>query len=240
VVLQQKPPDNESQWNLRIRASDAGWPFPRSNEVLISMYVSGTNAPPKRKPSFLRKLQNEHSPVFMKQTVFVVSVDTPPGKVVGQIESHDDDMGYAGLIRFGTFDKFFALEPFTGEVILLVPLGELLRNKNKKKQMEYIFEITACDWGQPVRCTNGTVTVLITEANVYRPRFEKPYYRVHIAEDTAIGTKFLAVLAQDNDYGDKGQVGYQIIDSQNHFQIDENTGILQVMKKLDREEMAFH
>ncbi|EJD75084.1 cadherin domain-containing protein [Loa loa] len=240
VVLQQKPPENQSQWKFRIRASDAGWPFPRSSEILISMYISGTNPPLKTRPSLLREPQNEHSPVFINQTVFVVSVDTPPGKVVGQVEAHDGDMGYAGLIRFGTFDKFFALEPFTGEVILLASLVDLLRNRNKTKQVEYNVEISACDWGQLVRCTNGTITVLITEANVYRPRFEKPYYHVHITEDTAVGTNFLALLAQDNDHGDNGQVGYQIIDSQSHFQIDEKHGVLQVIKKLDREEMAFH
>ncbi|MCP9259219.1 BMA-PRK-1 [Dirofilaria immitis] len=106
--------------------------------------------------------------------------------------------------------------------------------------MEYIVQISACDWGQPIMCTDGIITVLITEANLYKPHFEKPYYRMHIAEDTAIGTKFLALLAEDNDYGSNGQVGYQIINLQSHFKIDENIGVLQVMKKLDREEMAFH
>ncbi|MCP9259220.1 hypothetical protein DINM_002182 [Dirofilaria immitis] len=106
VALKQKPPTNESQWKLRIRASDSGWPFPRSSEVLISMYISGTNPPSKTKPSLLREPQNKQSPVFINQTVFVVSADTQPGKVVGQIEAHDGDIGYAGLIRFGTFDRF--------------------------------------------------------------------------------------------------------------------------------------
>ncbi|OZC11535.1 hypothetical protein X798_01393 [Onchocerca flexuosa] len=240
VALRQKPPGNESQWKLRIRASDVGWPFPRSSEVLISTYISGTKPPLKTKPSLLREPQNKHSPVFINQTVLVVPIDTVPGKVLGRVEAHDGDTGYAGLIRFGTSDKFFALEPFTGQIILLLPLIDLLRNKNDTKPMEYIVQISACDWGQPIRCTNGIIKVLVSEANVYRPRFEKPYYRVRIAEDTAIGTKILALSAQDNDYHNNGQVGYQIINSQSHFQIDENSGVLQVMRKLDREEMAFH
>lgn len=90
------------------------------------------------------------------------------------MEAHDGDIGYAGLIRFGTFDKFFALEPFTGEVILLTSLIDLLKDKNKTK-VEYVIQINACDWGQPTRCTNGTITILITEANVYKPRFEKVF-----------------------------------------------------------------
>lgn len=93
--------------------------------------------------------------------------------MLGRVEAHDDDIGYAGLIRFGTSDRFFALEPFSGQIILLLPLMDLLRNKNETKPMEYIVQINACDWGQPVRCTNGIIKVFISEANVYRPRFEK-------------------------------------------------------------------
>ncbi|CAG9538889.1 unnamed protein product [Cercopithifilaria johnstoni] len=240
VTLRQQPPKNETRWKLRIRASDAGWPFPRSSEVLINIYINGTDAPPKIRPSLLREAQNEHSPIIINQTVLNVSMDSSPGKMLGRVEAYDSDFGYAGLIRFGTFDKFFALEPFSGEVILLKSLTDLLGNKNKTEQMEYIIEISACDLGQPIRCTNGMITVLITEANVYKPRFEKPYYRVHIAENTEIGSKFLSLLAQDNDYGNNGQVGYQIINSQSYFQIDENTGVLEVMRKLDREEIAIH
>ncbi|KAL4002923.1 Cadherin domain family protein [Acanthocheilonema viteae] len=217
VALREQPPINETQWKFRIRASDSGWPFPRSNEVLISIYINGTNAPPKIKPSLLREGQNEHSPIIINETVFVVSVDSSPGKVLGRVEAHDDDVGYAGLIRF-----------------------DLLRNANKSKKMKYIIQISVCDWGQSIRCTSGMITVLITEANVYKPRFEKLHYRVRIAENTEIGSKFLELLAQDNDYGDNGQVGYQIIDSQSHFQIGENNGVLEVVKELDREKIAIH
>lgn len=68
----------------------------------------------------------------------------------------------------------------------------------------------------------------------------QPYYHVRVAENAALGTMFLALLAQDNDSGDNGQVGYQVIGSQSHFQIDEGSGILQIAKELDREQMAFH
>lgn len=100
--------------------------------------------------------------------------------MLGQVEAHDGDMGYAGLVRFGTFDKFFGLEPFSGEVILLISLTDLLKNKNETKPMEYIVQISACDWGQPIQCTNGIITVFITEANVHRPRFEKVFRNVKL------------------------------------------------------------
>lgn len=81
VALRQHPSKSETQWQLRIRASDAGWPFPRSSEVLISIYINGTDLPSKIKPSLLRESQNEHSPIIINQTVLVVSVDSSPGKV---------------------------------------------------------------------------------------------------------------------------------------------------------------
>ncbi|VDK86986.1 unnamed protein product, partial [Litomosoides sigmodontis] len=224
----------------KIRASDAGWPFPRSNEVLINTYISGTSAPPKIKPSVLREAKNEHSPIIVNGTALIVSADSSPGKVLGRVEAHDDDSGYAGLIRFSTFDEFFTFDPFTGEVILLKSLTDLLRNGSERKEMEYVIEMNACDWGQPVRCTDGMISVLITAANVHWPHFEKPYYRVRVAEDTEIGGKFLALLAEDSDYDDNGKVGYQVVNSQSHFRIGESTGVLEVMRKLDREERAIH
>lgn len=96
-------------------------------------------------------------------------------KVVGRVEAHDSDMGYAGVVQLGTLDRFFALEPFTGEVILLMPLTELLRHGNRTNPTEYVVEISACDWGHPARCTDGIITVLIAEANVHWPRFEKVF-----------------------------------------------------------------
>uniref|UniRef100_A0A915PC44 Uncharacterized protein n=1 Tax=Setaria digitata TaxID=48799 RepID=A0A915PC44_9BILA len=238
ITLRQKPPDSESHWKLKIRASDAGWPFPRSNEVLINTYINGTNPPSRMKSSVLREPQNEQPPAFTKQTVLVVAADTLPKQMLGQVEAYDSDVGYAGLIRFGTFDRFFALEPFTGEVTLLTPLTDLLRSKNETAQAEYIVQINACDWGQIVACANGTIKVLITDANVHRPHFQKPHYSVRIAENTEIGVEFLALLAHDNDHGDNGRVGYQIVGSSSHFQINEDTGILQVRNKLDREQIA--
>ncbi|VDN03543.1 unnamed protein product [Thelazia callipaeda] len=240
VFLQQRPPEKESHWKLKIKASDNGWPFPRSSEVIINVYLKDTKVPSKTRPSLIREPQNEQAPVFTEQMLLTVSADASPGKVIGKINAHDADIGYAGLVRFGTMDKFFGLKPFTGELFVLISLVDLMKIKNQTKLIEYKVNVTACDWGQPVKCTNGSVKVLISEANLHAPRFEKSHYRVHIAENTEIGTKILALSAQDSDNGDNGRIGYRIVDIHSYFAIDELKGILEVKSKLDREEKQFH
>lgn len=48
----------------------------------------------------------------------------------------------------------------------------------------------------------------------------------------------MALFARDEDFGNNGLVGYQIIGGGNHFGINESTGVLEVRKKLDREAKA--
>lgn len=93
--------------------------------------------------------------------------------MLGRIEAFDSDAGYAGLLRFGSMDKFFGVEPFSGEIFLLGPLSGLFTGENKTELVEHTLDIVACDWGEPAKCTGESAIIRISEANIHAPCFEK-------------------------------------------------------------------
>ncbi|VDN42166.1 unnamed protein product [Gongylonema pulchrum] len=225
VTLCQKPLEIESGWKLKIQALDSGWPMPRSSEILISVYVNGTNVPSKTWPSLLREPENEHAPVFATLPTLRAAADASPETIVGRVEAFDSDAGYAGLLRYGSTDKFFAVQPFSGEIFVLGALSDLFSSENKTRYVEHIVEVSACDWGQAMKCTNGSMKILLSATNIHKPYFEKHHYRVRIAEDTAIGTEILALSAQDDDYGENGMIGYQLLGEHNQFTVNQSTAL---------------
>lgn len=50
----------------------------------------------------------------------------------------------------------------------------------------------------------------------------------------------LALLANDQDYGDNGKIGYSIVGENNYFMVHSDKGLLSIKKELDREMNAMH
>lgn len=84
-------------------------------------------------------------------------------------------------------------------------------------------------------CTSS-VHIMVSDVNDCAPQFTKDNYTVSISEDAEIATVLMKIYAVDRDIGINRKVSYTLLDNAGgHFEIQANTGIIQLMKALDRE-----
>ncbi|KAK0049843.1 protocadherin Fat 4 [Biomphalaria pfeifferi] len=99
--------------------------------------------------------------------------------------------------------------------------------------------IRVSDNGSPALSTSINIKVNVNPVNEFNPRFTSYFYGpFSLQENVTIGTQVAVLTASDDDKGLlQGTVRYQIIagDDQQVFYIEELTGVLKVIKNLDRE-----
>ena len=84
-------------------------------------------------------------------------------------------------------------------------------------------------------CTSS-IRIMVSDINDCPPQFSKDNYTVAIQEDAEIGTVLMKIYATDHDIGINRKISYSLVDSAGgYFEIQSNTGIIQLMKTLDRE-----
>lgn len=79
--------------------------------------------------------------------------------------------------------------------------------------------------------------VHITGVNEFYPRFVQPVFHFDVSESAEVGTRVGAVQATDKDAGEDGRVFYLLVGSSNDrgFGIDARSGVMTVVRSLDRE-----
>ena len=93
-----------------------------------------------------------------------------------RLNATDGDRGYPGTLRYGCWDEYFAIDPFTGDVVVLKNLEELFQLQNEstvKETIEYKLSVSVYDMGEPMKSSNGTLTITIEDCNNHAPKFEK-------------------------------------------------------------------
>ena len=99
----------------------------------------------------------------------------------------------------------------------------------------YVFDILCTDHGTPQLSASAIINVNIVPVNEFTPSFDLPAsYNITVAEDVVIGSSIAMVTAVDLDSGLDGELTYNV--SSEHFAIDPNTGVLFVIRNLDREQ----
>ncbi|XP_006142904.1 protocadherin-7, partial [Tupaia chinensis] len=93
----------------------------------------------------------------------------------------------------------------------------------------------------PPRSSQAILRVLITDVNDNSPRFEKSVYEADLAENSAPGTPILQLRAADLDVGVNGQIEYVFGAATESvrrlLRLDETSGWLSVLHRIDREEV---
>ena len=100
--------------------------------------------------------------------------------------------------------------------------------------------------------STATVHVTVVDVNDHTPQFARSFYTLHLMEDIKVNTEVLQLSASDNDDGHNAKITYSYV---NHmlsvecftyslatrtdtFTIDRNTGILRLIRPLDRETVS--
>ncbi|XP_071599888.1 protocadherin-7 isoform X2 [Heliangelus exortis] len=112
---------------------------------------------------------------------------------------------------------------------------------DREQRDSYELSLRVRDGGDPARSSQAILRVLITDVNDNSPRFEKSVYEADLAENSSPGTPILQLRATDLDVGVNGQIEYVFGAATESvrrlLRLDENSGWLSVLHRIDREEV---
>ncbi|XP_072319675.1 protocadherin-7 [Eucyclogobius newberryi] len=113
---------------------------------------------------------------------------------------------------------------------------------DREQKDSYELYLRVRDGGNPPRSSQALLRVSITDVNDNSPQFERATYEAEMAENAPPGTPVLQVRAADRDIGVNGQVEYVFGAATESvrrlLRLDEATGWLSVLHRIDREEVA--
>ncbi|XP_041130388.1 protocadherin-7b isoform X1 [Polyodon spathula] len=119
----------------------------------------------------------------------------------------------------------------------------IIKGALDREQMDsYELTLRVRDGGEPSRSSQAILRVLISDVNDNSPRFEKSIYEADLAENSLPGTPILQLKAADADVGVNGQIEYVFGAATESvrrlLRLDENSGWLSVLHRIDREEVS--
>ncbi|KAM4854177.1 protocadherin-7 isoform 1-T1 [Thomomys bottae] len=152
-------------------------------------------------------------------------------------EASEGGDGAAPGGRSGVFELQVADTPDGEKQPQLIVKGAL----DREQRDSYELTLRVRDGGDPPRSSQAILRVLITDVNDNSPRFEKSVYEADLAENSAPGTPILQLRAADSDVGVNGQIEYVFGAATESvrrlLRLDETSGWLSVLHRIDREEV---
>ncbi|XP_053377420.1 cadherin-23-like [Mercenaria mercenaria] len=137
-------------------------------------------------------------------------------------------------ITDGNTDSRFSIDTSNGEITTAVAL-------DYEVGTSYTLYVKATDsgGGAGAKSSTAVVTVTVTPDNEADPVFGAGPYSTSVAENTAVGTSLLQVVATDNDDGDDGSIFFSM-NPQANFYLDTYTGDIFLKAALDYESATSH
>ncbi|XP_073463897.1 protocadherin Fat 1 isoform X4 [Aquarana catesbeiana] len=213
--------------------STTGIPFDREQQDLYEIVVQVTDEQkPPRVAHVLVKVFvediNDNSPVFVNLPYYaMVQVDADVGDIIRHVTAVDKDIDKNGELHYHLKD------PSQHFQIGLSGAISLKKEFNPDEfQKEYFITIVAKDGGNP--SFSAEVVVPITVMNKAMPVFEKPFYSAVIAENAQLHSPVVHIQANSPE---GLRIIYSITDGDpfNQFNINFNTGVINVYAPLDFE-----
>ncbi|XP_072543708.1 protocadherin-7b isoform X1 [Salminus brasiliensis] len=113
---------------------------------------------------------------------------------------------------------------------------------DREQRDSYELTLRVRDGGDPPRSSQAILRVMITDVNDNSPRFEKSVYEADLPENSSPGAPILQLKAVDADVGVNGQIEYVFGAATESvrrlLRLDESTGWLSVLHRIDREEVS--
>ena len=239
-----------SQYNLIIQAVDNyeyGFSSGESRKAFEQIFVKVLDV-------------NDETPIIDPLNgCAMVSEFLPLRETVAFITAKDKDDANTpnGKIKFsiisGNDQALFNIEPVKP---MTVPLSSNSISESsarifsqfslRMKVGNYSLKIKAEDEGFPPRSSTINVDVCVIDVNDRNPVFVYPpsNFTIRIPENSTLGTHIIQVNATDDDFGMNALVNYKLRELPNghwkSFSIDSKTGLITLIKPLDREKQRVH
>uniref|UniRef100_A0A8C0QNS1 Cadherin domain-containing protein n=1 Tax=Chelonoidis abingdonii TaxID=106734 RepID=A0A8C0QNS1_CHEAB len=163
----------------------------------------------------------------------LLSEKAPLNTKIALITVMDKDADLNGKVTcFTDHDVPFRLKPVFDNQFLL----ETATFLDYEATREYAIKIVASDSGKPPLNQSAMLLIKIKDENDNAPVFTQPVIGLSIPENNAPGTQLTKISATDADSGRNAEISYMLgSDAPPIFNLDRRTGVLTVVRKLDRE-----
>ncbi|KAI2811046.1 calcium ion binding, partial [Blomia tropicalis] len=230
--------ENVDLYEVLINVHDHGLPIQYNTSAVLRVGVTDIN---------------DNRPFWRRTSyTFAVGEDASSGTLIGQVDAFDVDLEGNATLHYNITDPnestIFRINPSTGQIYIRSTLDRELKER-------YEFMVEVRDHGIPISLTGderASVVVNVLDVNDNRPVFEfdtieNEYesngdYNNRNVIKVPIGAARRSIVgsfrATDPDAGINGTVRYSLIDSNDLFEIDPETGAL--ITKVDIKESSKH
>lgn len=216
-VLLAKKLDSETkkEYNLTISVTDG------THIVKSHLYVAVINS-------------NDHRPEFTQQEYRVeISENTEKDSEILQLHATDADDDKKLFYSLHTAKNPASLSLFRVDSVSGVI--SLIQKLDRELIVEHLLVVSVKDQGTPAKRNFAKVIIKVHDFNNHIPEFTSKLIQGKVFETATLGTRVVQVYAIDRDAGDNAKIIYSIVSGNigNAFEIDENLGIISVVKELD-------
>uniref|UniRef100_A0A3B4E9G9 FAT atypical cadherin 1a n=1 Tax=Pygocentrus nattereri TaxID=42514 RepID=A0A3B4E9G9_PYGNA len=177
---------------------------------------------------------NDNSPVCEKGLYTgTVPENSPAGKFILLVSASDPDIQSNAEITYrlaGDGAESFRMDSATGTLKTLLPL-------DREEKDVYNLTVQAVDGGN--RFCQVDVVITVEDVNDNAPVFTSDLYYISVFDNTQPGAYLARLQASDADTGLNSKISYLLEDSAGGlFSIEEQSGIISLVKPLSRQVMA--
>ncbi|XP_076332831.1 LOW QUALITY PROTEIN: protein dachsous-like [Tachypleus tridentatus] len=184
---------------------------------------------------------SDNEPIF-DQSFYNITIkeDEQVGKCVLKVSATDPDCGVNAMVNYtlGSGTEPLVYKDF----IIHADRGDLCINRTLDHEKQSFYEISVLATDRGGLSTTAMIKVQVIDVNDNRPIFYPREYNVSLREQTSVSSSVVVVVASDSDSGIYGRVTYSIVDGNDSgfFKIDENTGEIFVIGRLDTTKSLYH
>uniref|UniRef100_G1MP85 Protocadherin beta 16 n=1 Tax=Ailuropoda melanoleuca TaxID=9646 RepID=G1MP85_AILME len=184
---------------------------------------------------------NDHSPVFTeKEMILKIPENSPLGIAFPLSNALDLDVGSNNV-------QNYKISPNSQFRVLTRKLSDgrmypelvLEEELDREVEPEIVLTLTALDGGSPPRYGTAQVLIEVVDSNDNAPEFGQPIYKVHIPENSPVGSLVVTVSASDLDSGIYGKISYTLFqpseDISKTLEVNPVTGEIRLKKQVDFE-----
>ncbi|XP_044081924.1 protocadherin beta-16-like isoform X1 [Neovison vison] len=184
---------------------------------------------------------NDHSPVFTEREMILKIPESSPLEITFPLSNALDlDVGSNSV-------QNYKISPNSHFEVLTRKLSDgrmypelvLKEELDREEEPEIVLTLTALDGGSPPRYGIAQVRVEVVDSNDNAPEFGQPIYKVHIPENSPVGSLVVTVSASDLDSGVYGKISYTLFqpseDISKTLEVNPVTGEIRLKKKVDFE-----
>ncbi|XP_015979672.2 protocadherin beta-16-like isoform X1 [Rousettus aegyptiacus] len=184
---------------------------------------------------------NDHSPVFTeREMILKIPENSPLGIAFPLSNALDLDVGSNNVQNYKISHNLH-FQVLTHNLSDGRKYPELVLDKelDREEEPEITLTLIALDGGSPPRQGTAQVLIEVVDVNDNVPEFEQQLYKVHIPENSLVGSLVVNVSARDLDSGVNGKISYSFfqpsVDISKTLEVNLLTGEVRLKKQVDFE-----